>query len=645
MNRFNYSLKSICVWIILLKICAFYIPATGSTQELIASRDKLNSVDKIQTGINNVQELEIIADWFFKDRMKKLHIPGVVLVVVKSDSICYKKGYGYANLEKKVPIKPEETLFRIGSITKLFTTTAVMQLAERGLLKLNDNVNDHLKLFKIRNNYPNPIKIANLLTHSAGFDHQQIGKYTRYGSEIQPLGEYLREKMPRLLFNPGELISYSNYGISLAGYLVEEISEVPFTHYVKENIFNPLEMYQSRFNYPQQFDPDCATGYRFTNGIFKPVPKENLNLSPSGAIMTTAADMANFITAHLNDGSFQKARILNEATIKKMHKQQFTNHSQMPGWCYGFYESYENNRRAIFHSGNTRGFSSLLYLLPEQELGIFLSYNSNNPKLYNEFLELFLDRFYPSFDKSIQNLNPTYSQSRYNKFVGIYQFNHFPKFTVAKLSNLFDNSSEVRVTSNDDGTIKISLPEKTMQIFEVRPLLFKIMHEEGFVAFKENENGNISHMFVNLEKPITLKKLSWWETFRFQYNFLKVFYLIFISSIGIFLIYYFKTKKTFQFSTLLAIAVCTINLMFLFGLENFYNSSEFRLGINSGFSVLLGLPIISVFLSVVLPFFAILTWKNKQGTILERVHYSLISIAALSFIPFLDFWNLIGFKF
>jgi CubicO group peptidase (beta-lactamase class C family) len=173
------------------------------------------------------KELEGLLDPVFTEQMAKLHIPGAMVVVVKDGKIVFTKGYGYADIAKKTPVVPDQTIFRIGSITKVFTATAVMQLADRGKISLNDDINKYLKGFQVSATYPQPITFANLLTHTSGLDEITPGRRTSDESKVVPLAEFLKTRMVRLL-PPGQIISYSTYNAAPGGLLVEQITGTPF---------------------------------------------------------------------------------------------------------------------------------------------------------------------------------------------------------------------------------------------------------------------------------------------------------------------------------------------------------------------------------------------------------------------------------
>ncbi|MBA2736263.1 MAG: serine hydrolase, partial [Pyrinomonadaceae bacterium] len=194
-----------------------------------------------QAAAINPKDLETLLDPIFAERMEKLHIPGAAISVVKDGKIIFTKGYGVADVEKKTPVVPDKTLFRIGSITKVFTATAVMQLADNGKINLSDDVNKYLKGVTVPNTFAQPITFANLLTHTSGLDEISPGRRTSNEAEIVPLGAFLKTRIVRQ-FQPGEIISYSTYNPALAAHAIEQITQTPFKVYLQKNVFEPLAM-------------------------------------------------------------------------------------------------------------------------------------------------------------------------------------------------------------------------------------------------------------------------------------------------------------------------------------------------------------------------------------------------------------------
>jgi CubicO group peptidase (beta-lactamase class C family) len=323
-------------------------------------------------------------------------IAGATVSVVKDGKLLFARGYGYADYEKKRPVSAEETLFRPGSVSKLVTWTAVMQLFEQGRLDLDRDVNDYLD-YKIPEAFGKPITLRNILTHTAGFDEQVKDLFNTSGA-APDLGQYMKTHTPARIYPPGTVTSYSNYATSLAGYIVERVSGRPFNDYVAEHIFRPLGMTRTTFAQPlpPELAPLMSQGYRLASE--GPKPFEVIGPAPAGSMSSTAADMARFMLAHLQGGQLEGARILKPETARLMHSRLFALDPAANGMCYGFYEESRNGQRIIGHGGDTVAFHSDLHLLPDAGVGFFVSHNSlgrGSPLPRVTLWRMFLDRYFP----------------------------------------------------------------------------------------------------------------------------------------------------------------------------------------------------------------------------------------------------------
>jgi CubicO group peptidase (beta-lactamase class C family) len=326
-------------------------------------------------------------------------IAGAVVTIVKDGKLFFARGYGYSDVEKKKPVSPEETLFRVGSVSKLFTWTSVMQLEEQEKIDLNRDVNDYID-FRIPATFNRPVTVRHLMTHTPGFE-EAVKDLFATSLPIMPLRDYITTHLPRQIYPPGTVPAYSNYGASLAGYIVQRISGRPFHDYVAENIFKPLEMTHSSFDQPlpEPLKGMMSQGYiRASDG---PKPFEYVIPAPAGSLSSSGVDMAHFMIAHLQDGQYGNARILRPETARLMHARQFSMDPSVPGMCLGFYEEDRNGHRVISHGGDTEQFHSDLHLMADQNLGFFVSYNSlgrddpNAGTARTALWHKFLDRYYP----------------------------------------------------------------------------------------------------------------------------------------------------------------------------------------------------------------------------------------------------------
>jgi CubicO group peptidase (beta-lactamase class C family) len=602
------------------------------------------------------RELEAFLDRFFGEQMEELHIPGAVFVLVKDGDIFFSKGYGYADLTRKIAVNPDKTIFRVGSVSKLFTATAVMQLKEKGLLDLNDDVNKHLTLFQIPNAFGRPVTVANLLTHTGGFDERSIGIAARTASETEPLGRYLAARMPPRVLPPGDTISYSNHGMALAGYLVEAISGVPFAQYIAANITGPLGMSHSGFLLPPHLASDVAVDYAYQGDTFAPYAFDYHNDAPAGGMNTTGTDIARFMIAHLQNGRYKDARILNEATAQEMHRQQFTQHPRLPGYAFGFHEHFENNLRAIGHAGSWAGSGSLMFLLPEHHVGFFVSANRLEHDLDQQLVRQFLDRYYPSERRSVAA--PARDSYSLERFAGSYRSNRYARHSLQKLMTL---GGALRVTANDEGTLTVHYPtayfEKESRWTPIEPLLFDRLDEDGSLAFRQDERGRITHLFLSTGAPGVFEKLPWYESTRFQLSVMAVFALTFASETLVWLSGSLFRRWRNRSSTAgrlsrhvraLTGLTSALNLLFLGGLAAsllLVDPFVFAYGMPRAVTIELLIPLLTTGLTVILLVLSWPVWKDPSWGLFGRLHHSLAVLAGVGFVPFLRYWNLLGFHF
>ncbi|MCP5068791.1 MAG: beta-lactamase family protein [bacterium] len=302
------------------------------------------------------------------------HVPGAVIAVVQDDEVLLARGYGQARTDGAHPMSAD-TRVRVASISKLFTSTAALQLVEQGKLDLHADVNDILD-FELSSPFDDPITLHHLLTHTAGFDDRFIGTAVPHGQQAVPLGAYLAEHMPPVVMRPGQTLSYSNHGLALVGRLIEIASGQSFAEYLSEHVLAPLEMHASTFGVPFPVRRDQSLPYLWSGDRYRELWFERLNDGPAGDLNTTALDISNFAIAHLNHGRFRDREILRPETTAMMHAQQFTHDPRLLGWGYGFSEVSLGGEQGIGHGGWVLGFHSRLWLLPEADRAIFVSINA-----------------------------------------------------------------------------------------------------------------------------------------------------------------------------------------------------------------------------------------------------------------------------
>jgi CubicO group peptidase (beta-lactamase class C family) len=436
-------------------------------------------------GLIDSRELASFVDTLIIAQMAKEHIPGAVFLLVQDGKVVYQRGYGFANVERIKRVDPETTIWRIGSISKVFTATAVVQLADRGRFRLTDDVNRYLTRFKVPATYPEPVTFENLLTHTAGFDEIRPGTRAETAAGVLSLGDFLATRLVRLR-PPGRTISYSTYGMTLGGYLVEQVSGLGFENYLSRNIWLPLGMTRTNIVVPDSLRADLAQGYEYDDGANKLAEWEWYHTTPASSINATAADMGRFIIAHLQDGQYGNTRILSVRAARDMHRQHMTSHPKLAGFAYGFYEDHSNGERLLEHGGNVEGFSAQLTLIPARGIGFFIASQHEPASLRDVVQTALLNHYFPAPPPTPATPMPGYGE-RAPRFVGTYELNQFCHTCGPDRREY----PKIEVKANADGTISITGNPKPL--VEVSPSFFRrVDGTGGGVAFRDDASGRVS---------------------------------------------------------------------------------------------------------------------------------------------------------
>ena len=455
-------------------------------------------------------DVEAFLDGILPQQLERENIAGATVAVVKDGKLLFSKGYGYSDVASKKPVLPDATLFRPGSISKLFTWTAVMQMYEQGKLDLDADVNQYLD-FKIPDAFGAPITLKHIMTHTAGFE-EQVKDLFSVGNVTPNLGEYLKTHIPDRIYPPGTTPAYSNYATALAGYIVERVSGQPFSDYVAEHIFKPLQMNRSTFvqPLPSEMVPNMSSGYKLASDS-EPVPFEVVVPFPAGSLSSTAADMSQFMLAHLQEGQLGGAQILKPETARLMHSRLFALDPAANAMCYGFYEESRNGQRIIGHGGDTIAFHSDLHLIPDTGVGFFVSYNSGGKGEASSrtmVWEAFLDRYYP-FTPPAASAPDTAKQDS-QTVSGNYEISRRSEGSFLKTASLLGQAT---VSANEDATITVSglndpdgVPKRWQ---EISPMTYRDVNGQDLLIFKPDAGGN---MQIILPYPfMVFQRVGLWE--------------------------------------------------------------------------------------------------------------------------------------
>ena len=602
-------------------------------------------------GPTDPAELESFIDDFMAAQMEPNHVPGATISVVKDGKLFFAKGYGYADAKNRVPVDPDTTLFDTGSVGKLFTWTAVMQLVEQEKLDLNADVNTYLD-FKIPATYPEAITLIHLMTHTPGFEDRLYGIEASSPEKMMPLGQWLARNIPARVRPPGEFSSYSNYGASLAGYIVERVSGMSYEEYIETNILQPLGMVNttSRRPLPPELAAHMSGGYTYANGEYQAQDFELMNIAPAGSVRASATDMARFMIAHLQNGRYGEARILEEATALRMKQRLFTYDERLLwGSAYGFFDQTQNGQRIIYHGGEATFFISTVWLLPDQNVGLFLSTNSpGGETLRSLLLEAFMDRYYPI---ELQPVRPAADLStRATRFTGSYLLNRHSYTTWEKIITLLLPAwLPINISATDDGTLSMKSADGTQRFVEIEPMVFRAVDGNDVLIFREDAQGNIKYAFWDRR---TFKKQAWYEVPLFHYVLFATCMLLFLSVIIAALVNLFVNRRRTDPQPQPRLARAALWVLGGAAVLGLAFVALFLIATPNNASVLTGeAPLLNSlgFISIPLAVlaigavgFTVLAWKNHYWDRAGRVYYTLVTLAAAAFVWFLNYWNLLG---
>ena len=343
-------------------------------------------------------------DGFLPYALERNDIAGAEVAIVKDGQVLTLRGFGYSDVAARKRVDPAVDMFRPGSVSKLFTWTAVMQLVEQGKIDLDVDVNRYLD-FHIPAYDGKPITTRNLLTHTPGFEEAIKGGF-RFEGTVPALGDVLKHWIPKRVYPPGTTPAYSNWGAALAGYIVERISREPYDAYIEHHILQPLGMSHTTFRQPlpASLAPFMAKGYVLGSGPAHPY--ELISVPPAGAAAASAADMAKFMIAHLSQG----AGLLQPQTARLMQDPAYVSVPGTNRMALGFYEQRIDDLSAIGHGGDLIFFHTYLWLIPSRQVGLYVSFNSAGTENFGLRLSLFQqfgDRYFPLTNEAPPVEQPT----------------------------------------------------------------------------------------------------------------------------------------------------------------------------------------------------------------------------------------------
>jgi CubicO group peptidase (beta-lactamase class C family) len=599
------------------------------------------------------EDLEAFFDGIIPLQLERSDVAGATVLVMRGGETLLQKGYGFSDLKTKQAVDPEATMFRLASISKLFTWTAAMQLVEQGKLDLDADVGRYLD-FTIRG--AGPITLRNLMTHTTGFEETVRDIIVTDPKKYLALREFLVQNQPHRLFAPGTVPGYSNYAVGLGSYIVQRVSGERFEDYVAAHIFAPLGMTHSTFFQPPPTALQELPSQGYPSSTRDPAIGFEL-FSPAGAggISSSAADMGRFGQMLLNGGELDGQRILKQDSLTEMWKPQFRASAELPPIGLGFYQVWRNELKWIGHQGDLVAFHSLFFVEPQHKLVLFISYNSAGSagKSRPELLDAFSDRYFPS---ELHQPFIATASSRSKDIEGTYQATRRADSTIFKLYALFGQS---HAKVDKDGVLHI---DKSKDLrghpFGWKPIgpdLWQQVDDQGKLFAIRDADGRIDRLAGSFAAA-QLQRVSWYERDKVVYWSLGLCVAVGISVLFSLLLrlarhYVFRSSQPIARRDRVALSAAPKTaiiywLLLLVSLAALFSRfDDDSLPPSSSWDKLFrvgdGLFVMAVILSVFAALSAARIWRRPSTSRISQIKFTLVALACVYFSWFAIHWHLI----
>lgn len=626
-------------------LAALIVPAEGASPAKAAQQREFASfIDGFIAGVRR--------DW---------NVPGMTFIAVQDGEVLFKKGYGHTSLDGTVEISADDTIFRVGDISQIFTAIAVLQLVEKGRLSLEDDVNTYLRRNTLSPMFGSHITLAHLLTHTAGFDYKYFETQAESAAEERGFANRLVRIMPERSSPPGKVFCYSRMGYALLGSIVERYSRQSFASAAKRHIFTPLNMASSSFSFTDDDVKKMAVGY---DKDMNARPYTYHYDMPAMSMNTTAADMGRFMISALSDGQIGRGRVLNAANTSKIFTTQFDAKSPLDGTTFGMMEAHVLGVRTLQKKGDIPGFSSFLMMIPEKKFGIFFSANVTGLDLGNELAAALIDRLFRGDVKTpeMPSKDPIKIPA---DAAGSYRTNKISRHTAEKVMGLF--ADQIDITTTDDAIeLRRSSSDSKVQIW--RPISGDASGKDATFAeiddfgrptgrrlFFVRENGEVRSMIIDSVYD-TFDKLATDEEIGYQIAAFAVFGVVFaISAAGALISASFNKgkmpwEKGLRASTELwtiSTIFCAIQSAFILGLFISWKSigDQFTTFVPYQVKALFVIPLAGC---IVLAWYWVRIVANifaAEHHWAEKIALAAIAVGETFFVSVLFNWRLLGFMF
>ncbi|UCC83469.1 MAG: beta-lactamase family protein [Gemmatimonadota bacterium] len=583
-------------------------------------------------------------------------VPGGAVVVARNGRVDAIIALGTRNETHPVT---EETVFRIASVSKVFTAAAAARLVALGELSLDADLRTDRPWLAAVASGPEPVTLRGLLTHTAGFDDRAIGMFVREAEDVTPLGDYLRAHMPHRTTVPGRWARYTNQGVALAGLVVEETAGQPFDAAVAALILEPLDMVSSSFAQPLSpaLTDRLACAYRCTDAGCDPVPWDYRNTSLAGGLVTTPADMGRFMLAVLDEGHAS----LGAETVRLLTSRAWSAQPDMPGLALALFEQPIAGYRGLVHAGASSGYLSLLVLVPDAGAGLFVVTTGGSSRFGAAVLAEFEHLLGAAPGRSGSPPAPLTAEEL-DEYSGVYLLGRAARRGYESMPGRFLYSSAIG--SNADGYLTRSEAGRVRRYGRVEDDLFADVDGIGMMAFERNPADRVvavhaADVFNGARFPASYERLPGVLQPRFINELLSwaaglptialVVWLL-IAGVGLLRRRPGRRGRTAmgKAGLLLAPVTTAIMLVFMFRFLARFNGMAMSdpvtlaYGLPPALERLLWLPWAIAACAVTLAGIAVASWRPKASVpFIDRALFAVTGACALLFVAVLVYFSLL----
>ncbi len=650
----KFIIPKAIAFLIAFILCPLAVSALNSQSQPVG--DALNDP---ATAAGADRELLFFIDGLVAANFEQHNMAGAAISVVQGDALTVLKGYGYADIAQQQPVNPSRHMFRIGSITKTFTFTLLMQLVEEGRISLDADVNDYLSAFKIPPAFGKPVLVRDLLTHRPGFEEAYRNLFVDKPEKFHALEDWLADNIPARVFPPGGTTSYSNYGAALAGYIVQEVSGTLYEDRLEERILGPLGMSLTTAKQilpsggpqamPEMQRDNVASVYASEAGYLDPAEFELIVGAPAGSISSTAADMARYMSAHLGYGTVGDVQILQAETARKMQERPYPGRPSAD-YAHGFRTENLLGYDTFEHGGATGTSFSSMIMVPELGIGVFITTNGADLATAPQIMaRQMVTKIIGGKSKGSPEFI-AFSPADAEPFLGSYMTTRRGYSGLIKILSAFAGAGTVSLSPNNGLIINAGTPD---EYFPIGNNAFRSRRSGEVVSFTLGEDGQATQYTVGYGHT-TMHRTPSDTNPQALYSALTLVMLLTVLQFASSWRQRSEQRPsnvwTLRLSRLTLVSAASMTAVFL---ALFFVIVEMSsLGRNvifawpmSSLSLLLVLIVIQLLITVALTAGLVPAFTKSDLNAWRKTHYVLLTLAFINLMLQFNNWNLIGFDY